>query len=101
MPSTDFLHGECCSPSLWLSCCNYQVFTWGAGSLGQLGHGVFVKSGLRNSYEELAPRLLEAFEGKAIQHLEFGATHSAASMWERCNFSTQRSIKKLKFTLVP
>lgn len=61
------------------------VYTWGAGSLGQLGHGSFVKSGLRNSYEELTPRLLEAFQGKAITHLEFGATHSAASTLSTCS----------------
>ncbi|RLN98743.1 hypothetical protein BBJ28_00005348 [Nothophytophthora sp. Chile5] len=56
-----------------------SLFTWGNGSLGQLGHGPVVKTGIRNAYEELTPNLLEAFEGKAIAHLEFGATHSAAS----------------------
>ncbi|RLN90144.1 hypothetical protein BBJ28_00005844 [Nothophytophthora sp. Chile5] len=59
------------------------VFTWGNGSLGQLGHGPVVKTGIRNAYEELTPKLLEAFEGKAIAHLEFGATHSAASTYVR------------------
>lgn len=55
------------------------VYTWGSGSLGQLGHGAFVKSGMRNAYEELSPRLVEALEGRAIVKLDFGATHSAAS----------------------
>lgn len=57
------------------------MYTWGSGSLGQLGHGAFVKGGIRNSYEELSPKLLEAFEGKSIVKLEFGATHSAASAY--------------------
>ncbi|KAF1326304.1 Regulator of chromosome condensation, partial [Globisporangium splendens] len=55
-----------------------SVYTWGSGSLGQLGHGAFVKAGIRNAYEELSPKRLEAFEGKSIVKLEFGATHSAA-----------------------
>lgn len=55
------------------------MYAWGSGSLGQLGLGAFVKSGIRNAYEELSPRLVEAFEGRAIVKLEFGATHSAAS----------------------
>lgn len=61
------------SSVLWL-----VVYTWGSGNLGQLGHGPVVKSGIRNSYEELTPKLLEAFEGAEIAQLEFGATHSAA-----------------------
>ncbi|CAH0473955.1 unnamed protein product [Peronospora belbahrii] len=55
-----------------------SVYTWGSGTLGQLGHGTIVKSGMRNAYEELLPKLLEAFEGKGIVRLEFGASHSAA-----------------------
>uniref|UniRef100_M4C2H8 Uncharacterized protein n=1 Tax=Hyaloperonospora arabidopsidis (strain Emoy2) TaxID=559515 RepID=M4C2H8_HYAAE len=38
-----------------------------------------VKSGIRNAYEELSPKLLKAFEGKGIARLDFGASHSAAS----------------------
>eukprot|EP00644_Phytophthora_capsici_P013878 jgi/Phyca11/535691/estExt2_fgenesh1_pg.C_PHYCAscaffold_400059 len=55
-----------------------SVYTWGNGTLGQLGHGPVVKSGIRNAYEELTPKLVEAFEGKGITHVEFGASHSAA-----------------------
>uniref|UniRef100_A0AAV1UXL0 RCC1-like domain-containing protein n=1 Tax=Peronospora matthiolae TaxID=2874970 RepID=A0AAV1UXL0_9STRA len=55
-----------------------SVYTWGTGTLGQLGHGPVVKSGIRNAYEELSPKLLEAFEGKGITRLDFGASHSAA-----------------------
>lgn len=55
------------------------MYTWGSGSLGQLGHGAFIKSGIRNAYEELSPKLVEVFEGKSVVKLEFGATHSAAS----------------------
>ncbi|KUF97957.1 hypothetical protein AM588_10010424 [Phytophthora nicotianae] len=55
-----------------------SVYTWGNGTLGQLGHGPVVKSGIRNAYEELTPKLVEALEGKAIAQVEFGASHSAA-----------------------
>ncbi|KAF4146374.1 Regulator of chromosome condensation (RCC1) repeat [Phytophthora infestans] len=55
-----------------------SVYTWGNGTLGQLGHGSVIKSGIRSAYEELTPKLTEALEGKAITHVEFGASHSAA-----------------------
>ncbi|CCI39952.1 unnamed protein product [Albugo candida] len=55
-----------------------SVFTWGTGTQGQLGHGSFEKTGIRNSYEELFPILLESFEGKSVAKLDFGAAHSAA-----------------------
>ncbi|TDH73138.1 uncharacterized protein CCR75_008441 [Bremia lactucae] len=55
-----------------------SVYTWGNGTLGQLGHGSVLKSGIRNTYEELTPKLVEALEGKAITRVEFGASHSAA-----------------------
>ncbi|KAG3120740.1 hypothetical protein PI124_g1442 [Phytophthora idaei] len=55
-----------------------SVYTWGNGTLGQLGHGPVVKSGIRNAYEEMTPKLVEAFEGKDITNVEFGASHSAA-----------------------
>ncbi|TMW68440.1 hypothetical protein Poli38472_005908 [Pythium oligandrum] len=55
-----------------------SVYTWGTGTQGQLGHGPVVKSGIRNAYEQLTPKLVEAFEGMEIVKLEFGATHSAA-----------------------
>jgi E3 ubiquitin-protein ligase HERC2 len=66
------------SLSIFCSVCWAVVYTWGNGTLGQLGHGPVVKSGIRNAYEELSPKLLEAFEGKSITHVEFGASHSAA-----------------------
>ncbi|CAI5712013.1 unnamed protein product [Peronospora destructor] len=55
-----------------------SVYTWGNGTLGQLGHGLVLKSGIRSAYEELLPKVLEAFEGKSIIHLDLGANHSAA-----------------------
>ncbi|CEG44772.1 FOG: RCC1 domain [Plasmopara halstedii] len=55
-----------------------SVYTWGNGTLGQLGHGPVIKSGMRNAYEELTPKLVEALEGKAITFVDFGASHSAA-----------------------
>ncbi|KAI9906373.1 hypothetical protein PsorP6_003373 [Peronosclerospora sorghi] len=54
------------------------VYTWGSGTLGQLGHGAVVKTGIRSAYEVLTPKIVEAFEGKGITRLEFGADHSAA-----------------------
>lgn len=53
---------------------------WGTGTQGQLGHGPVVKSGIRNAYEQLTPKLVDEFEGKGICQLEFGTTHSAARM---------------------
>ncbi|KAF1788185.1 Regulator of chromosome condensation 1/beta-lactamase-inhibitor protein II [Phytophthora cactorum] len=76
-PNTDLF--TCHEPRLTLTdFLHYVVYTWGNGTLGQLGHGPVVKSGIRNAYEELTPKLVEALEGKAITNVEFGASHSAA-----------------------
>jgi len=58
--------------------CFYQVFTWGCGDDGQLGHGTVVKSGVRQTYEELTPRRVEALNEKSIVNMAFGNAHSAA-----------------------
>jgi hypothetical protein len=57
---------------------HFLVFIWGTGTQGQLGLGNFVKSGIRNSFEVLTPQLVDFFEGKNIQKIKFGSSHSAA-----------------------
>ncbi|GLD94567.1 hypothetical protein PINS_up003178 [Pythium insidiosum] len=55
-----------------------SVYTWGTGTQGQLGHGPVVKSGIRNAYEQLSPKLVEALEGQSIVKVECGTNHTAA-----------------------
>ncbi|DAZ97478.1 TPA: hypothetical protein N0F65_009961 [Lagenidium giganteum] len=55
-----------------------SVWLWGTGNDGQLGHGPVIKAGIRNAYEELTPKLVQAFEGASIVKMDLGVTHSAA-----------------------
>ncbi|KAF2302277.1 hypothetical protein GH714_033961 [Hevea brasiliensis] len=47
-----------------------QVFTWGYGGFGALGHSVY--------HRELLPRLVEGFWNGKIQHIATSGTHTAA-----------------------
>eukprot|EP00941_MAST-03F_sp_MAST-3F-sp1_P001298 g1298.t1 len=61
-----------------------SIFSWGQGNDGQLGHYP-EKSGLTNSYTELAPRPILSIEGTPVA-ISCGSSHSAAiledgSLW--------------------
>ena len=47
-----------------------EVFSWGDGDYGKLGHG--------NSSTQKYPRLIQSLGGKFIQHISAGYRHSAA-----------------------
>ncbi|CAN0285211.1 unnamed protein product, partial [Discosporangium mesarthrocarpum] len=47
-----------------------EVFTWGEGKFGRLGHGT--------ERNQLVPRMVEALMGKHVGHVSCGGFHSAA-----------------------
>ncbi|CAM9211439.1 unnamed protein product, partial [Choristocarpus tenellus] len=47
-----------------------EVFTWGEGKFGRLGHGT--------ERNQLVPRMVEALMGKKVRHVACGGFHSAA-----------------------
>ena len=55
-----------------------RVYVWGSGNEGQLGRPQIEKRGLRQSYEELTPLVLDALDDLPIASLAFGPSHSTA-----------------------
>ena len=47
-----------------------EMYTWGEGAKGVLGHG--------EDIEENQPRILEPLVGRDIKHVACGATHTLA-----------------------
>eukprot|EP00752_Nemacystus_decipiens_P017544 g15723.t1 len=47
-----------------------EIFTWGEGKFGRLGHGM--------ERNQLVPRMVEALVGKRVGHVACGGFHSAA-----------------------
>lgn len=56
--------------------CDGQLFTWGNGLFGKLGHG--------SSRSEYSPRRVAAFEGYCVTQVSCGWWHTAAVAAPRC-----------------
>lgn len=59
--------------SLMIICFVYYSYTWGLGSMGQLGH-----SSLQSSDKELLPRRVVALDGICIKDVACGGVHTCA-----------------------